>query len=79
LHNGWFNDLNLRLSEVAKKLGSAPERFGDDPPSDDVVAGGGEVSAADADLDEDGEDTTLDHDGRHSARTFGRRPEKGDI
>jgi len=81
LHNGWFNDLNLRLSELAKKLGSALERSGDDPPSDDddVAAGGGEVSAADAGLDEDDEDTTLDQDGRHSARTLGQRPEKGDI
>jgi apolipoprotein N-acyltransferase len=42
LHNGWFAELNRRLSELTKK----PEGSDDDPQGDDVVADGG--------LDEDG-------------------------
>ena len=33
LHNGWFTDLNRRLSELAKNFGQAPERSDDDPPA----------------------------------------------
>ncbi|BBX45080.1 apolipoprotein N-acyltransferase [Mycobacterium cookii] len=40
LHNGWFNDLHRRLSELANRGGPAPERSDDDPPGDDVVADG---------------------------------------
>ncbi len=40
LHNGWFTDLNRRLSELAKNFGRAPERSDDDPLGDDVVADG---------------------------------------
>ena len=65
LHNGWFAELNRRLSELTKK----PEGSDDDPPGDDVVADGDEVSA----------DTELDEDGRYSARGRVQRPEKGDI
>jgi apolipoprotein N-acyltransferase len=62
LHNGWFAELNRRLSELTKK----PEGSDDDPPGDDVVADGDEVSAG----------TELDENGRYSAR---QGPEKGDI
>jgi apolipoprotein N-acyltransferase len=54
LHNGWFTDMNRRLSELAKNFGSAKERSDDEPLGDDEVA--------------DGEDAALDEGGRHSAR-----------
>jgi apolipoprotein N-acyltransferase len=63
LHNGWFTDLNRRLSELAKNFGRAPERSDDDPLDDDVVAEGGH-------------DAEPDEAGRHSAR---HGPERGDI
>jgi apolipoprotein N-acyltransferase len=65
LHNGWFTDLNHRLSELAKNFGQVPERSDDDPPGDDHVADG-----------EDGEQTALDEGGQYSAQ---HGPEKGDI
>ena len=69
LHNGWFAELNRRLSELVKRLGSAKER-----PDDDAL---GDDEAADGD-DEDDEvaDPELDEGGRHSAR---HGPEKGEI
>jgi apolipoprotein N-acyltransferase len=63
LHNGWFADLNRRLSGLAKRFGPRSEESDDDPPGDDVVAGG----PPDAELDEDG---------RYSAR---QGPERGDL
>jgi apolipoprotein N-acyltransferase len=75
LHNGWFTDLNRRLSELAKNFGQAPERSDDDPPGDHEVADGDEV-LADAELDDDGEETALDEGGGYAAR---QGPEKGDI
>jgi apolipoprotein N-acyltransferase len=74
LHNGWFAELNRRLSELMRK----PARSDGDPPGDDVVADGDEVST-DAGLDEDDEDTTVGEDGQYSARGPVQRPEKGDI
>jgi apolipoprotein N-acyltransferase len=67
LHNGWFAELNRRLSELAKK----PEGSDDDPPVDDAEAVDPPVNevAANAELDEDG----------HSARGPVQRPDKGDI
>jgi apolipoprotein N-acyltransferase len=47
LHNGWFADLNRRLSALGKRFGPGSEKS-DDPPGDDV--------SADAELDEDGRD-----------------------
>ncbi len=66
LHNGWFADLNRRLSALAKRFGPGSEKSDDDPPGDDVTADGDEVSA----------DAELDEDGRDSAR---QGPDKGDI
>ena len=66
LHNGWFTELNRRLSEFAKYFGPAPKR---DLLGDDIVADGDEVSA----------DAELGEDGQYSARGPVRRPEKGDI
>jgi len=42
LHNGWFAELNRRLSELIRK----PEGSDDDPPGDDV--------SDDTELDDDG-------------------------
>jgi hypothetical protein len=69
LHNGWFADLNRRLSALGKRFGQGPEKSDDDPPGDDVIADGPAVNevAANAELDEDGRD---------SAR---QGPDKGDI
>jgi apolipoprotein N-acyltransferase len=66
LHNGWFADLHRRLSELANRGGPASENSGD-PPGDDVVADGDDLSP-DAEPDED--------DARESAR---QGPEKGDL
>jgi apolipoprotein N-acyltransferase len=71
LHNGWFTDLKRRLSELAKNFGQAPERSDDDPPGAD-----GDEVLADAELDDDGEETPLDEGGGYSAR---QGPERGDI
>jgi apolipoprotein N-acyltransferase len=72
LHNGWFTELNRRLTALTKNVGTTPEESDDDPPGDDVAADGRPVKevAADAELDEDG---------RYSARGPVQRPEKGDI
>ena len=72
LHNGWFTELNRRLTALTKNVGTTPEESDDDPPGDDVAADGPPVKevAADAELDEDG---------RYSARGPVQRPEKGDI
>ena len=70
LHNGWFTEINRRLSELPKKFSSAKEKSDDDPLGDDVVA--------DDELDEDGVDAPLDEGGRHSAHILDQRPEKGD-
>jgi len=69
LHNGWFADLNRRLSALGKRFGPGPEKSDDDPPGDDVITDGPAVKevAANAELDEDGRD---------SAR---QGPDKGDI
>ena len=69
LHNGWFEDLHRRLSELANKSGPAPGRSDDDPPGDDVVADEDEASA----------DAELDGDGQHCDRRPAQRPDKGDI
>jgi apolipoprotein N-acyltransferase len=66
LHNGWFADLHRRLSELANRGGPASENSGD-PPGDDVVADGDDLSP-DAEPDDD--------DARESAR---QGPEKGDL
>jgi apolipoprotein N-acyltransferase len=66
LHNGWFADLNRRLSALGKRFGPGSDKSDDDPPGDDVIADGDEVSA----------DAELDEDGRDSAR---QGPDKGDI
>ena len=68
LHNGWFNDLHRRLSELANKGGPAPERSD----GDDVVAG-------EPPVDEVAANAELDEDGQYSARGPVQRPEKGDI
>jgi apolipoprotein N-acyltransferase len=69
LHNGWFIEINRRLSELAKSFSRAKDKPDDDPLGDDVVA--------DGEFDEDREDAALEG-GRHSARTLDQRPEKGD-
>jgi apolipoprotein N-acyltransferase len=69
LHNGWFTELNRRLSELAKNFGPAPKRSDDDQPGNDVVVDGDEVSA----------DAELGEDGQYSARGPVQRREKGDI
>ncbi len=71
LHNGWFTDMNRRLSELTKNIGAAKEKSDDGPPGDDVVA--------DPELFEDGEDTALEESGRHLARKLDQRPERGDL
>jgi apolipoprotein N-acyltransferase len=68
LHNGWFTEINRRLSELAKTFSPAKEKPDDDPLGHDVVA--------DGELDEDGEDAAPGEGGRHSAR---HGPERGDI
>jgi apolipoprotein N-acyltransferase len=83
LHNGWFTDMNRRLSELAKKLGSAKEKSDDEPFGDDDVADedylDDTADTADPELVEDGEDAALDEGGRHSDRILDQRPERGDI
>jgi apolipoprotein N-acyltransferase len=67
LHNGWFAELNRRVSELAKRLGSARKTSDDDDAlGDDEVADG-----ADEDyLDDPFADPDLVED---------QRPERGDI
>jgi apolipoprotein N-acyltransferase len=69
LHNGWFADLNRRLSALAKRFGPGSEKSDDDPPGDDVTADGPTANEVSADAE-------LDEDGRDSAR---QGPDKGDI
>jgi apolipoprotein N-acyltransferase len=69
LHNGWFEDLHRRLSELANKSGPASARSDEHQPGDDVVA----------DEDEASTDAELDGDGRHCDREPVQRPEKGDL
>jgi len=64
LHNGWFTDINRRLSELAKNVRRPRQKYDDDPLGDDEVAD-----------DELVEDAALDEGGRHSAR---HGPEEGD-
>jgi apolipoprotein N-acyltransferase len=72
LHNGWFAELNRRLSELVKRLGSAKERPDDDPLGDDESADGD-------DADDEVADPELDVGGRYSARMHEQRPERGEI
>jgi apolipoprotein N-acyltransferase len=78
LHNGWFTDMNRRLSELAKNVSAAKEKSDDEPLGDYEVADENDVdgTVADPELVEDGEDAAHDEGGRHSAR---HRPERGDI
>jgi apolipoprotein N-acyltransferase len=69
LHNGWFADLNRRLSALAKRFGPGSEKSDDDPPGDDVTADGPTANEVVATAE-------LDEDGRDSAR---QGPDKGDI
>ncbi len=48
LHNGWFTDINRRLSKLARSVGSAKEKSDDDLLGDDDVAD--EDQLADPDL-----------------------------
>ena len=63
LHNGWFTDINRRLSELAKNVRRPRQKYDDDPLGDEVAD------------DELVEDAALDEGGRHSAR---HGPEEGD-
>ena len=80
LHNGWFTDMNRRLSELAKNASAAKEKSDDEPLGDDEVADENDVddTVADPELVEDGEDAALDKGGQHSAPILDQRPEKGD-
>jgi len=68
LHNGWFAELNHRLQELVRRLGSAREKPDDDPLGDDEVADG-----------DGADDDALDDGGRYSARMHDRRPDRGEI
>jgi apolipoprotein N-acyltransferase len=80
LHNGWFTDMNRRLSELAKNVSAAKEKSDDEPSGDDEVADENDVdgTVADPELVEDGEDAALDEGGQHSAPRLDQRKEKGD-
>jgi hypothetical protein len=80
LHNGWFTDMNRRLSELAKNVSAAKEKSDDEPSGNDEVADENDVDdvVADPELVEDGEDAALDEGGRHSAPILDQRKEKGD-
>jgi apolipoprotein N-acyltransferase len=80
LHNGWFTDMNRRLSELAKNVSAAKEKSDDEPSGDDEVADENDVDdvVADPELVEDGEDAALDEGGQHSAPRLDQRKEKGD-
>ena len=69
LHNGWFADLNRRLSALGKRFGTGPEKSDDDPPDDDVIADGPPANEVVGNAE-------LDEDSRDSAR---QGPDKGDI
>jgi apolipoprotein N-acyltransferase len=51
LHNGWFNDMSRRLSELRKNFGSARKKSDDDPLGDDDVADEDYPDETFADLD----------------------------
>jgi apolipoprotein N-acyltransferase len=51
LHNGWFNDMSRRLSELRKNFGSARTKSDDDPLGDDDVADEDYPDETFADLD----------------------------
>jgi apolipoprotein N-acyltransferase len=79
LHNGWFTDMNRRLSELAKNVSAAKEKSDDEPSGDDEVADENDVDGvADPEIVEDGEDAALDEGGQHRAPILDQRPEKGD-
>ena len=80
LHNGWFTDMNRRLSGLAENVSAAKEKSDDEPSGDDEVADENDVDdvVADPELVEDGEDAALDEGGRHSAPILDQRKEKGD-
>jgi apolipoprotein N-acyltransferase len=80
LHNGWFTDMNRRLSELAKNVSAAKEKSDDEPSGDDEVADENDVdgTVADPEIVEDGEDAALDEGGQHRAPILDQRPEKGD-
>jgi apolipoprotein N-acyltransferase len=65
-HNGWFTDMNRRLSELTKNFGSAKEKPDDDPLGDDEVA--------DEDYLDDTDDPFADPD-----LVEDQRPERGDL
>jgi len=65
LHNGWFTDINRRLSELTKKSRSTREKFDDDPVGDDL---------ADEDYPDDEYDPFADPD-----LVEDRRPERGEL
>jgi apolipoprotein N-acyltransferase len=62
-HNGWFAELNRRLSELAKRRGSAKQISDDDALGDDEVA----------------DDDYLDEPFAHPDLVEDHRPERGDI
>ena len=66
LHNGWFADIHRRLSELANRGGPVSENSDDDPPGDDEVADGDDLTY----------DAEFDDDARYTAR---QGPEKGDL
>ncbi|HME17726.1 MAG TPA: apolipoprotein N-acyltransferase [Mycobacterium sp.] len=65
-HNGWFTDMNRRLSELTKNFGSAKDKPDDDPLGDDEVA--------DEDYLDDTDDPFADPD-----LVEDQRPERGDL
>jgi apolipoprotein N-acyltransferase len=77
LHNGWFTDMNRRLSELAKNVSAAKEKSDGEPLGDDEVADENDVDDTLADP-EHVEDTALDEGGQHRAPILDQRPEKGD-
>jgi apolipoprotein N-acyltransferase len=65
-HNGWFTDMNRRLSELTKNFGSAKDKPDDDPLGDDEVT--------DEDYLDDTDDPFADPD-----LVEDQRPERGDL
>jgi apolipoprotein N-acyltransferase len=71
LHNGWFKQINRRLSELTKNFGSARKKSDDDPLVDDDVADDDYLYETDDDeTDDPFADPELVED---------HRPERGDI
>jgi apolipoprotein N-acyltransferase len=75
LHNGWFTDMNRRLSELTKNFGSAREKRDDDPLGDDEVADENDLD----DTVDEAADPELLEDGRYSSRLLDQRTERGEI